>query len=711
MSSDGIIEDLARVLRGAVAVALGLAVLALAASASADEQGYGFVLADQPTTDRYFASGPRAHNDTAGRIEIRRGGVGSYIVHFDRFEHLSPGGGHVQVTAVGSVARDCKVTGWVGVDVGVRCFDASGAPADSVFSLLHLRPSIYADHVAFAWANDPTAAVYAPSESYGHNPFDPIKIQRQGTGRYRVEFRRHSEEGPTFGHPQVTAYGNDSHRCQVQRWSSDFVYVDCYDVSGAPVDTRFTVLLLEPSSTDQSMAFAWADQPVTVGYAPDSRYAHNPTGAPILATRLGVGHYEMVFDGLDSPPLDVSNVQVSAYGVAPALCQLETWDADSASVRCFDAAGAPVDTFYNVFFQKVLKTDWTPDYAFASAWDESNPSYSLTDQIDTWNPTGGEIRATRSSEGRYRVEFEGFETIPGGGNAQVSAVSGDGSYCNPERWHSRFVYVECFDRFGSYSDTDFNVFWLKAQPGDGTVGYAWGEYPFAGSYVPNAAWSHSPTSQLIFIDRLDVGDYEVTWTDAFTPPGPPRPSHYQVSAYDSNAICGLATERITPANGSMTVGVQCHAADGAAVDPKFSVLLLMPERHHRSIGFATAEEGSLAIGSDFNSGDRPVLGSDWGEGLGLLDFLELPETGLGTGTLQVTPVVDLAANCAVVDWAGEEAWARCLDEQGDPALPSFQAMLIYRTAAPEPGFGLGLFAALGLLAGMAVQSRRSRRSR
>lgn len=708
MGSKGLIESCRSVLRNVATVVLGLATLALASLASADEQGYGFVLADQPTTARYVASGSRAYSDAGGEIEITRGGVGSYVVRFDRFDQLTPGGGHVQVTAAGAVPRDCKVTGWIGEEIDVRCFDAWGAPADSAFSLLHLRPSSHADHVAYAWANAATTASYSPSASYSHNggASDPIEIERLGTGSYRVEFRNFSTTGTTWGHPQVTAYGNDSHRCQVQRWSGDFVYVDCYDTSGGPVDTQFTVLFLEPSSTDQGIAFAWANSPASAFYGPDPDYAHNPTSNPVYASRLGTGHYEMEWSSLDAAPLDVSHVQVSAYGNTPALCQVDGWDANSATVRCFDSSGGPADALYNVYYQKVLKTDWAPDYAFATAWDVSNPSYEMTNAIDAWNPNGGRILVTRRSAGRYRVEFEGFETIPGGGNVQVSAVSTSGSYCNPDRWSTRFVDVECFDRFGAFADAAFNVFWLKAQPGDGTVGYAWAEYPFAGSYSPTPNWAHSPTDQPIFIDRIDVGRYEVSWTDAFTPPGPPRTPHYQISAYDSNAICGLLSESSDPMTGRMTVGVKCVAADGSAVDSKFSALLLMPEPRHRSIGFASASAGSLVIGTDFNSGDRPVTGTDWGSGLGQMEFLELPETGLGKGTLQVTPVVSPATRCAVADWVGDEAWVHCTDELGNPASLSYRAMMIYRTPAPEPGFAAGLLAALAGLANLTARARK-----
>lgn len=708
-------ETVVFVPRNVWAVLLVLAALAVASFspvASADEQGYGFVLADQPTTDRYVVSGNRAYNDAGGEVEITRSGVGTYAVHFDRFDQLTPVGGHVQVTAVATTYRDCKVTSWLGEYVGVRCVDETGSPADSAFSLLHLRPTRGADHVAFAWANDATAPAYTPHPDYSHNggALDPIEIQRSGTGRYFVEFRNFAATGATLGHPQVTAYGDDSNRCQLQRWVGDFVYVECYDGAGAPVDTRFTVLFLEPSATDRSMAFAWADAPLSASYAPDSDYAHHPLGAPVSASRLGVGHYEMEFSNLGTLALDVSNVQVSAYGFAPVHCQLEGWGADTATVRCFDSSGMPVDAFYNVFFQKALKTDWTPEYAFATAWDVSNPSYSLTTAIDAWNPTGGEIRVTRSGVGSYRVEFEAFETIPGGGNVQVSAVSTVGRYCNPERWNSRFVYVVCFDRFGVPADTAFNVFWLKAQPGDGTVGYAWGEYPFADSYSPSPTWAHSPTGQPIFIERLDVGRYEVGWTDVFTPLGPPRPLHHQVAAYDSSAICGQITESSDPLTGRVTAGVKCVAADGSPVDSKFSILLAMPESHHRSIGFGTAVGGSLALGSDFNSADRPVVATDWGSGLGEMYFEELAATGLDKGTLQITPIVSPATRCAVADWTSSEAWAHCVDEFGNPVSPSYRAMMIYRTAAPEPGFAIGLFGAIGGLAA-ADQSRKSRRNR
>ena len=111
-------------------------------------------------------------------------------------------------------------------------------------------PSPPTDDIAFAWANNPTAASYQPSATYAHNPAGPIIIKRVWTGRYAVRFQGFGGNGKAGGNVQVVSWGGAATRCKVASWSSggsDFIAnVYCVNSAGKPVDERYAVLVSWP---------------------------------------------------------------------------------------------------------------------------------------------------------------------------------------------------------------------------------------------------------------------------------------------------------------------------------------------------------------------------------------------------------------------------------------------------------------------------------
>jgi hypothetical protein len=79
------------------------------------------------------------YNTQLGDLAIARLGPGLYSV---TAPNQGNSGGHVQVTAYGSGPERCKVGKWdvSGVDqaIEVRCFNATGIPADSQFTLSYI---------------------------------------------------------------------------------------------------------------------------------------------------------------------------------------------------------------------------------------------------------------------------------------------------------------------------------------------------------------------------------------------------------------------------------------------------------------------------------------------------------------------------------------------------------------------------------------------
>src|SRR5207237_49407 len=95
----------------------------------------GYVRADQSTNPWYVPSRAYQWSSLGQYASVQRTAVGAYIVSFAGQKF---GGGTVEVTAYGTGSQYCKVSSWgpQGNDqnVGVLCFDATGAPADSKFT-------------------------------------------------------------------------------------------------------------------------------------------------------------------------------------------------------------------------------------------------------------------------------------------------------------------------------------------------------------------------------------------------------------------------------------------------------------------------------------------------------------------------------------------------------------------------------------------------
>jgi hypothetical protein len=131
-----------------------------------------YVWANKPTTASYTPSTSNQWNSTGGTNTITRASTGNYTVSLPG---QASAGGNVQVTAFGSDASYCKTTGWsLGsngkVNVGVRCFAASGSPVDSMFTLdFEYTPLTYFGIGGFLWADQPNSEDYVPNLAYSIN--------------------------------------------------------------------------------------------------------------------------------------------------------------------------------------------------------------------------------------------------------------------------------------------------------------------------------------------------------------------------------------------------------------------------------------------------------------------------------------------------------------------------------------------------------------
>lgn len=112
------------------------------------------------------------------------------------------------------------------------------------------------------------------------------------------------------------------------------------------------VLLAVSAPAVAQTGFAWADQPTAPNYTPNPLFSYNSRGGAIQISRAGVGIYKVNFVGLGGRGTAGGNVQVTAYGPAPATCHVENWNSGQndfiVAVRCFKLAGSPVDFRFSV---------------------------------------------------------------------------------------------------------------------------------------------------------------------------------------------------------------------------------------------------------------------------------------------------------------------------------------------------------------------------
>ena len=214
-----------------------------------DYPNRAFAFAHQPTALQYSPAAAGSWNP-GGTITVARTDPGTYRVAFNGLARQLPVNvlGHLQVNAVGTGGTHCKAynsdtdNGSPNLYVEVRCYTRTGTAADTKFTVLFVLP---ATHVAYAWADKPTTASYAPLAYYSSNPsLEATTITRSTVGKYTVSWAAVEPEIDDIGDVQVTTYGSGRTQCKaVELTYYGQVVVNCFGPDGVYRDSRFMVLL------------------------------------------------------------------------------------------------------------------------------------------------------------------------------------------------------------------------------------------------------------------------------------------------------------------------------------------------------------------------------------------------------------------------------------------------------------------------------------
>jgi hypothetical protein len=318
---------------------------------------FAYALADRPTTGIYRPDPRYAYNAFGGGIAIARLAAGAYEVRLDSADW--GGALNISVTAHGSSAVRCSPGGYSLLPsfprIRVACYDTRTlAATDSRFTFLVVGRNALTPRSAFAYADQPNAALYTPNPLLSYSSsLDSMWIKHSPeVGSYTVHLGTGSPGGSTF---LVNAIAGNKNLCKIGPWHSYNVQTNCFDSAGNPQDARYYVLQVERGRPGRRLGFAWADEPLaTIGvpYTPNGGYSYNSAGGSVSVVRNAPGQYVVTFDGLVKLTGHTENVQVSPFGGYPITCKVVDWFNYGSGLRvrveCRKLGGGFADSRFNV---------------------------------------------------------------------------------------------------------------------------------------------------------------------------------------------------------------------------------------------------------------------------------------------------------------------------------------------------------------------------
>jgi len=326
-------------------------------------------------------------------------------------------------------------------------------------------------------------------------------------------------------------------------------------------------------------AFVWANQPSSASYTPSATYQWNSrhVGAAVnTVTRTGVGSYTVRLPDLGAAS---GIVHVTAYGPTTHSCKVVNWfpsgTAQLINVRCFTAAGVPVDTFYTLSYTNPGGFGYDLGYVWAN---QPTTATYVPSPLYQANSSGATNRIDRLGTGSYRVRLPNLGKAAG--HVQVTAYGSGPERCKVGSWGpggtEQTIRVFCYRPTGSPVDTLFTLTYVRngnilgapvcCRPDGHHTAYAWANQPGAASYTPAPAYQFADFGRQSTISRLAVGSYAVH------PPVALGNGNVQVTAYgDGSAQCKV--NFWTPTAG---IRVLCFTTAGSPVDTFYDVGFVGP---------------------------------------------------------------------------------------------------------------------------------------
>ncbi len=325
-----------------------------------------------------------------------------------------------------------------------------------------------ADRWGFAFMNNPTpppGLVLDTNHQWGSwkTAFPGLwaTVDQLAVGRYVVHFPQLASATLPIGIAHVTAVNPNPVWCQLLAWRSnppnEDVFVQCYRVGGAPVNTQFTVLFTESTGLpvnpgDYGYVFATASGAIASQY--------NTSGAANALSVGPVGFWKVFLPNLGLPSIS-GDIQVTAQNAQQAVrCKVVDWapmaTGQVIEVGCIDAANAPVNSGWTLSYQRERPIIGVlgPPKLFAYTFPTLGP---LPPTPYNFNSVGAPNNISSAGVGLHLVEFQGVGQLQD--HVQVTAFGPSPDFCGLNTIWGTFGGnavvrdVACFDGAGAPIDT------------------------------------------------------------------------------------------------------------------------------------------------------------------------------------------------------------------------------------------------------------------
>jgi hypothetical protein len=231
-------------------------VMALGAWAFGKTAPLGFALYQSDTGNFRLDTLATSRNSSGGHVDGARDSEGRFGIRFQGLESAwlaAPAA--IQMSGVGPTLRRCRSTAYdkPSATVGVSCTRLGGSPGDAPWSLLWLQQGRPSMRFGFSWAtSEAQTNEYVTFPDFRINSSGGlVKARKTALGQYHVVFaglgRPPGAAETVLVSPLFTA---TDRICDILSWGNTgandlFVDVACYDVTGAPLDSRFGVMVIQ----------------------------------------------------------------------------------------------------------------------------------------------------------------------------------------------------------------------------------------------------------------------------------------------------------------------------------------------------------------------------------------------------------------------------------------------------------------------------------
>jgi hypothetical protein len=192
-----------------------------------------------------------AFNSVSGHILFGRTGVGNYNFSFPGFESFA-GPATFQATAINTTADHCKVDNYAfGGGFVASCFAPDGTPSDGGVSIMEFTRGRAGHRFAYASTNNVASATPPIDATLTRNSSGgSVTSRRLAVGQWTVTFAGLGRPAGATEIVIVSALKETDHSCSLVTWGNTgtadlTVTLQCVSPSGALVDARFSVLVVE----------------------------------------------------------------------------------------------------------------------------------------------------------------------------------------------------------------------------------------------------------------------------------------------------------------------------------------------------------------------------------------------------------------------------------------------------------------------------------